>query len=78
MSFAVYVFHWPLLMVLRYYEDANPGSLTGLGPVVGVVFLGVVLIVSWILSTFVDAPIRKWLMKQTRRNRPAVPQPAVS
>lgn len=76
MSFAIYVFHWPLLMVLRYYEEANPGSLTSLGPIVGVVFLGVVVFVSWVLSTFVDAPIRKWLTQLTRRHRAATaPRP---
>lgn len=78
MSFAVYVFHWPLLMVLRYYEEANPGALTSLGPIVGVAFLGVVVIVSWILSAFVDAPIRKWLMQLTRRHRPSAPRPVES
>jgi len=75
MSFAVYVFHWPLLMVLRYYEDANPGSLTSLGPIVGVVFLAVVVLVSWVLSTFVDAPIRKWLTQLTRRHKASVSRP---
>jgi peptidoglycan/LPS O-acetylase OafA/YrhL len=79
MSFAVYVFHWPLLMVLRYYEEANPGSLTSLGPIVGVVFLAVVVVVSWVLSTFVDAPIRKWLTQLTRRHRAAsAPRPVGS
>lgn len=77
-SFAVYVFHWPLLMVLRYYEEANPGSLTSLGPIVGVIFLAVVVLVSWILSTFVDAPIRKWLTQLTRRHRTTATQPAAS
>lgn len=71
MSFAVYVFHWPLLMILRYYEEANPGSLTGLGPIVGVIFLAVVLAVSWVLSTLVDAPLRKWLTQLSRRFKPA-------
>jgi peptidoglycan/LPS O-acetylase OafA/YrhL len=77
-SFAVYVFHWPLLMVLRYYEEANPGSLTSLGPIVGILFLAVVVLVSWVLSTFVDAPLRKWLMQLTRRQKTAVPRPVGS
>lgn len=78
MSFAVYVFHWPLLMVLRYYEEANPGSLTGLGPIVGVCFLGVVLLVSWFLSTFLDAPMRKWLTQAVRKRKSPVARPANS
>lgn len=76
MSFAVYVFHWPLLMILRYYEEAHPGSLTGLGPIVGIVFLGVVLLVSWFLSTFLDAPIRNWLTQLVRRHKGSTRRPA--
>lgn len=78
LSFAVYVVHWPLLTILRYYEDANPGSLTSLGPMVGVAFLGVVIVVSWLLTKYLEAPLRGWLTQLTRRHRGAAPRTAES
>lgn len=78
MSFPIYVFHWPILMVFRYYEDANPGSLTSLGPIVGIALIAIVVLVSWLLMQFVEVPMRNWLTQLSRRYpaQPRPPQPA--
>lgn len=53
MSYALYLVHWPLLITLRVVQDAGSAGLLE-----GLILLPLALRAGWLLTRYVDAPLR--------------------
>lgn len=52
-SYALYLVHWPLLILALSALD-----VPALGPVIGVLLVAAAVVLAWLVTRFVDAPIR--------------------
>lgn len=68
-SYALYLFHWPILVVFLVVS----GRATA-GPVSGAVIIGLSITLAWLATRFIDAPLRrsKWIEYKGRRALAAI------
>ncbi len=64
-SYALYLFHWPVLVIFLLVSKRSEA-----GPKVGLVIILFSILAAWAMTKFVDAPLRQntWLTQKSRRS----------
>lgn len=63
-SYPLYVIHVPVLGLIRWAFEANGASPDSMGRVGGILVLGALIAVSWLLARTYDPAVRAWLGSQ--------------
>lgn len=63
-AFAIYLWHWPLLMVAR-----SLGGTTTLGPTAGLVVILLAIVLAWASTRWVESPLRRTARSGTAPER---------
>lgn len=61
-SYAIYLWHWPLIIIYPFAMHAEPTLLPKLG------LLIVTVVLAWLTTRFVETPIRQWSFLASAKN----------
>lgn len=64
MSYALYLWHWPLLVIALDVTDKDRA-----GPITGAVIVAVSMMLAYLTTRFIEKPWRGWLWPELRRRR---------
>lgn len=65
-SYAVYAIHYPLCFVATVFFAMAGYDSAAHAPWSGMIFIAALLVLAWGLDRYYDAPLRAWLVRQTR------------